>query len=80
MGKIGKKFITTILVVIGTLILYSIIIMGTIDSGKKSAPAWSAFIILGGGYAVIHIWATGWKDKPDLGKSDGKDKDDLLKL
>jgi type IV secretory pathway component VirB8 len=72
MKKIFKKIIATILIALGAIILWAILIMVTIEPGRRFAPFWVNFVMYGGAFAIIYVWTTGWKDNT---KEDSEKKD-----
>jgi hypothetical protein len=72
MKKFFKKLIATILISIGSIILWALLIFVTIKPGSRFAPFWVNFVMVGGAFAIIYVWTTGWKDNV---KNDDKKKD-----
>ncbi|MCZ2247536.1 MAG: hypothetical protein LC111_02115 [Bacteroidia bacterium] len=76
MKKVFKKLIATILIALGSIILWTSLIMGTKEPGRRFAPTWVNFVMYGGVIAIGYVWTTGWKDKP----KDENEKKDLFKM
>ena len=78
MDKVFKKIVTTILIVIAAIVLWFLLVFITTNggTGRSFAPIWTSFALLGGVFAVIRVWTTGWTDK----SKEDPDKKDLLKL